>query len=430
MHGVLLVLHIFVKDMTVFANDMALTRAPRISGKESGVDALSALLNLSASEKLDRGITYTPHEIAQQPQTWETTFGQLRRRELEIQEFLHAAGIGNSKSPKPTVFLTGAGTSDYIGHSLHYLLQQQWQCEVIPMASTSLLTAFEESLLSGRNYLWISFSRSGDSPEGVQVLERALRQCPDVRHIVISCNAEGRMLRAIEGNSNSLGIVLDDAVNDRGLAMTSSFTNMVLAGQFLAHAWSADAYEPICFALCCAARALLPAAANLAKKLAGGGYERACFVGSASLTGAAMESALKLLELTAGKVQTMWQSTLALRHGPMAGLNAETLFVSLLSADPRRRNYELDLLREVSRKRLTRTVVAIAPRQDKQAQEEADHVLALDDAANIPDLYRPVLDVIFGQLLGLFASLEAGLKPDTPSPTGAISRVVQNIGTY
>jgi tagatose-6-phosphate ketose/aldose isomerase len=38
--------------------------------------------------------------------------------------------------------------------------------------------------------------------------------------------------------------------------------------------------------------------------------------------------------------------------------------------------------------------------------------------------------VIFGQLMGLFASLQLGFKPDTPSPNGAISRVVQTIGIY
>lgn len=400
-------------------------------GKESvRVDALSALLKLSASHKLDRGIAHTPHEIAQQPQTWEATFTRLRKREREIQDFLHAAGVGNAKSSRPTVFLVGAGTSDYIGHSLHHLLRQQWKCEVIPVASTTLLTTFDESLVPGCEYLWVSFSRSGDSPEGVRVLERALEQRPEVRHIVVSCNADSQMVRTIQGKSNSFGIVLDDAVNDRGLAMTSSFTNMVLTGQFLAHAWSADAYEPICLALSRAARALLPVAADLAKKLAEEEYERACFIGSAALTGAAMESALKLLELTAGKVQTMWQSTLALRHGPMAALNSETLFVSLLSADSRRQKYELDLLREVSQKRLVRTRVVVAPAEIAQLQGEADHVLAPENAANVPDLYRPVLDVIFGQLLGLFASLDAGLKPDTPSPTGAISRVVQDIGSY
>ena len=48
----------------------------------------------------------------------------------------------------------------------------------------------------------------------------------------------------------------------------------------------------------------------------------------------------------------------------------------------------------------------------------------------IPDLYRPVLDVIFGQLLGLFVSIRCGLKPDVPSPNGAISRVVQKVDIY
>jgi tagatose-6-phosphate ketose/aldose isomerase len=50
------------------------------------------------------------------------------------------------------------------------------------------------------------------------------------------------------------------------------------------------------------------------------------------------------------------------------------------------------------------------------------------DAHNAPpDALRPPLDVIFGQLLGLFCSLEAGLAPDTPSPSGAISRVVSQV---
>jgi tagatose-6-phosphate ketose/aldose isomerase len=393
------------------------------------VNALSALLSLSNSDKRDRGILHTPQEIAQQPQTWEATFSQLYQQRSEIQEFLHAAGIGSGSSDV-TVFLIGAGTSDYIGHSLHHLLRQQWKCEVIPVASTSLLTEFDEFLLPGRRYLWVSFSRSGDSPEGVQALERALDQYPHVRHLVITCNAGGQMFRAIKDRSGSFGIVLDDAVNDRGLAMTSSFTNMVLAGQFLAHAWSTEMYEPIHLALTRAGRAFLPSAANLAHKLVREGYQRACFVGSAALTGAATESALKVLELTAGNVLTMSQSTLGLRHGPMAALNAETLFVSLLSSNPRRQKYETDLLREVSQKKLARTVVAISGNQESDLADCADHWLVPEGGPGIPDLYRPPLDVIFGQLLGLFGSLHAGLKPDTPSPTGAISRVVQNVGAY
>lgn len=327
------------------------------------------------------------------------------------------------------VFLVGAGTSDYVGRSLHPLLRSRWQCQVIPVASTSLLTDFSDWVVAGQRYLWISFSRSGDSPEGVAVLERALAEYPGISHLLVTCNADGRMNRAVEGRANCLSIVLDDATNDRGLAMTSSFTNMVLSGQILAHVWSMEEYEAILRALISAGEGFLPRAATLASEFAHSGYKRVCFVGSGALAGTATECALKVLELTAGKMQTMSQPTLALRHGPMAALDRETLFVALVSSQSQRRQYEVDLLREIGSKDLVRTRVAVAT-DSGSLRAEADFVVTPETVDPVPDLYRPVLDVMFGQLLGLFASIECGLKPDLPSPSGVISRVVQNVDIY
>lgn len=393
------------------------------------MDPLAALLHLDDDTRAQRGLEHTPGEIAQQPATWRSTFDRLRGAQEDLRRFLSQAGIDGPAAQRPTVFLIGAGTSDYIGRSLHSLLRMRWQCETIPVASTTLVTDFTEYLLPDRRCLWVSFSRSGDSPEGVAVLERAISDHPEIAHILVTCNAGGRMSRAIQGRANCLSIVLDDVTNDRGLAMTSSFTNMVLAGQILAHAWSLGDYEAILDKLIRAAEGLLPRAATLAAELAGAGYKRACFVGSSVLAGAAQECALKLLELTAGRVETMTQATLALRHGPMAALDRETLLVSLVSSQPQRRRYEVDLLREIGNKGLAAARVAVAAAPDG-LRGEAEHVLAPGIAEAIPDLCRPVLDVIFGQLLGLFASIECGLKPDAPSPSGAISRVVQNVGIY
>jgi tagatose-6-phosphate ketose/aldose isomerase len=86
-------------------------------------------------------------------------------------------------------------------------------------------------------------------------------------------------------------------------------------------------------------------------------------------------------------------------------------------------------LREVGSKQLVRTRVAVATDPDS-LEAHADFVLTPGTKEPIPDLCRPVLDVIFGQLLGLFASIQFGLKPDDPSPSGAISRVVQNVDIY
>lgn len=394
------------------------------------MDPLSALLDLAATEKLDRGLVYTPREIAQQPETWIATYTALEEQLEKVRQFLTRAGVGAPHGQCPIVYLIGAGTSDYIGHSLHHLLRSQWQCEVQPVASTSLLTNFAEYILPGQRYLWISFSRSGDSPEGVAVLERAIAECPNVSHLLVTCNPGGKMSLAVQDRQNCFAIHLSDTVNDRSLAMTSSFTNMVLTGQILAHAWSMAQYRPIVNALTAAGHALMPKAASLASELAREGYKRACFVGSGALAGVALESALKLLELTAGRVQTMSQATLALRHGPMAALDHDTLFISFVSSQPQRRKYETDLLGEIGSKELVTTRVIVASEGAASLRAHAEHVLSPDLDASIPDAYRPVLDVLFGQLLGLFASIRCGLKPDEPSPTGAISRVVQNIGIY
>jgi tagatose-6-phosphate ketose/aldose isomerase len=394
------------------------------------VNPLLALLDLSDHEKRERGLVHTPREIMQQPASWQVTFDGLRSRLPEIRDFLNSSGLRDEPGKRPIVFLIGAGTSDYIGHSLHHLLRRQWQCEVIPVSSPDLLMGFTDYILPQQLYLWISFSRSGDSPESVAVLERALADCPAVRHIVVSCNAAGRMTRSVDGQKKGLAIVLDEATNDRGLAMTSSFSNMLLAGQILAHAWSVEAYEPICGALSEAGESFMLRSADIAAELADGGYARACFVGSGLLAGAGMESALKLLELTAGNVQAFSESTLALRHGPMSALDQHTLFVSFVSSQEQQRKYELDLLNEIRDKSLVRTCVAVATTGISALEGRADYIVSPERVFDVPDLYRPILDVIFGQLLGLFTSVHFGLKPDSPSPNGAISRVVQNVEIY
>ncbi|HEX8811234.1 MAG TPA: tagatose-6-phosphate ketose isomerase, partial [Terracidiphilus sp.] len=367
------------------------------------MDPLSRLLEKPVAEQRERGWVHTAREIAQQPETWLGTYSMLSGMRKEIEAFLGRAGVRGAGERKPTVLLIGAGTSDYIGQCLHHLLRHEWQCEVIPVSSTSLLMDFSEYLVAGNRYLWISFSRSGESPEGVAVLEQALAELPEVHHLVISCNAEGRMIRLAEDRSNCLGIVLDDATNDRGLAMTSSFTNMVLAGQMLAHSFSQVSYDPIFVEIVAAGTDFLPRAAEMASMLAEGGYTRACFVGSGLMAGVAQESALKLLELTAGQVKTMSESTLGLRHGPMAALDEETLFVSFLSSAEARRNYEIDLLRETGEKRLVRTRLAVAGSgRVLEPCDVAEHCLTPSREWKIPDFYRPVVDVIFGQLIGMF----------------------------
>jgi len=229
--------------------------------------------------------------------------------------------------------------------------------------------------------------------------------------------------------ARSTVVVLDDAVNDRSLAMTSSFTNMVVFGQCLANAWSIEDYAVIMKRLAQAGREMLITAAKEAERAAQRGFARVCLVGSGALHGVAKESALKVLEMTAGQVKTMAETTLGLRHGPMAALDSDTLFICFVSDDKRRASYANDLLQEVGQKGVVGERIAVGPSSMKRDFESCcESYLSIED--DIADSYRPVLDVIFGQLLGLYFSVAHQLKPDAPSPGGVINRVVQKFRIY
>ncbi len=343
------------------------------------IGGLDALLNVSEEEKEARGIRYTPHEIIQQPASWRKTFQIVQEQQSDLRQFLLESGFDLRKpSGNPTVFLIGAGTSDYVGRALTYLLRRMWGCEVWAVPSTELLTNLEDLVFSEPKHLWISFSRSGDSSEGLAVLEAAIER---------------------------------------------------YAGQCLAHLYSLSSYEETFSVLCDAGERFLKRVQEIAPLIAQEEFSKACFIGSGALHAAAQESALKLLEMTAGKIQSMSESTLGLRHGPMSALDRNTLFVSYLSRDKRRLSYELDLLEEINRKQLGKLRAVVSPDATDHLGHLVDNVFSLH-APNLRDEYRPPVDVMLAQSLGLFSSLKLGLQPDCPSPNGAISRVVSHVNIY
>jgi D-galactosamine 6-phosphate deaminase/isomerase len=390
--------------------------------------SLRELLHLGEVEKRRRGLEFVPREIAQQPVTWRDTFRVCTKMHGALEELLSSAGIAERRedADPPLVVFTGAGTSAYVGTCVEALFRKKWECETRALPSTDLVSHERDFLTRGRKYFFVSFSRSGMSPEGVAVVGRLARDFPLARHLVVTCNAEGLLAHEFAKHPRVLCLVLDDAVNDRALAMTSSFSNMIVAAQYVASMHDPAAYGEIVEEMSESAEKYFERSAVLAEQLAAGGSTRVCFLGSGALHGVARESALKVLEMTAGRVPTVAESFLGIRHGPLAFIDRETLVVGYLSGDKRRRAFELDLLDELRRKKLAQSIVVVSRGDDEKARALADHSVVLH-ADDLPDDYRPPLDVAFGQLLGLFLSIRAGLLPDAPSANGAISRVVSGV---
>lgn len=336
----------------------------------------------------------TREEIFQQPDTWRETFARVRAAARQL----------------PPPILTGAGSSAYAAEAV----AAGWP-GARAVASTELFLEFRRYL--GEEGLVVSLARSGDSPESIAVVAKIQQALPGVRHMALTANPQGRLANwpGVEA------ILLDPRTNDRSLVMTSAYSNLVLGGLTLARPREVEQALPL---LCEAAREALPRLDEAAARLAERPPRRAVALAGWSLMGAAREAALKLLEMTAGKVAAIAETYLGLRHGPMSFLEDETLVLCFVSSEPRLRRYEEDLVRELRAKRLGR-LAAVGP-----AEPELFDLALETRAGSLPDWLRTPVEIIFAQLLGWYLSVRLGLDPDNPSPGGVINRVVQGVRIY
>ena len=216
-------------------------------------------------------------------------------------------------------------------------------------------------------------------------------------------------------------IVLDPRTNDRALAMTGSFTNLVLAGLSLRHG---ERLTEVIGGISARVEGMLGTMDEAAERISAEVGDRAVVLGSPALVPLAREAALKITELTGGAVSAMAETFLGLRHGPMVYVRADTLVVCLLSSDAGVRRYELDLVEELRSKKLGRIVCVGAAEWGEGDGWDAAA------APELPDGLRTPFEVVFAQLLAFHLSLRAGLDPDNPSPDGVISRVVEGVRIY
>ena len=348
-----------------------------------------------------RGIE-THREILQQPDIWPDTVERVRNCKFRTQ-----------LEPGP-VFLTGAGTSAYVALAIEAAWTQTHGQGARAIPSTDLLIDCESPFTRGGALL--SLARSGDSPESLGVIDRVQSSHPQVRHFAITCNPTGGLATRLGENA----LVLDPRSNDRSLVMTSSFSNLALAGACLKNL---DVMQREVARIADGVRSSLQKTEETAEIIARAAPDRAVVLASRPLAAAAQEACLKILEMTAGRVVAIPETYLGLRHGPMSFLRSDTLVLCWLSNDPVRRRYEEDLLAELRAKKLGRVVCIGTPLAGPGL---ADVVMAAS-APELPDPLRTPFEIVFAQLLAYHMSLRAGLDPDNPSPDGVITRVVQGV---
>jgi tagatose-6-phosphate ketose/aldose isomerase len=393
-------------------------RVPSREGNAGELE-LSLLLDRSIEEQEHAGYLHTLAEILHQPETWMVTAATMRELSRELDPLLSGA---------KAIVLTGSGSSEYAGECVRLPLQKALGVAVQTVGSGSLLTHGSVLLPNEPSSLMISFARSGDSPESVAAVSMALAGKPSVRHLVITCNREGRLVSSFADTDDVSAVVLDDRTNDRSLVMTSSFTNMVLACLSFSRRGEPDDFLALTQKLSDTGRELLLQAFRRLPSFARQNFTRAFYLGSAALVGATRESALKMMEMTSGRVFTACETYLGLRHGPMSAVHPDSLIVCFLSADASVRAYELDLIRELNDKKLGMCKLLVGC--DIPTDIVAPNDLVLEHTGLNDDEVTSILYVAVGQVLAFFRCMEEGLRPDAPSEDGVINRVVGEFRIY
>lgn len=374
------------------------------------------LFGRSEEEQHRLGYFHTIREICQQPWTWLRTCDRMLASQDDLKEDLK--GIRS-------LALTGSGSSEYAGDCVHFPLQNALGIPTESISGGALLMYGGKALPPGRPGVLVSLARSGDSPESSGVVDLLLSTEPQIRHVVVTCNEQGRLARAWHETKNVRVITLPSETLDKSLVMTSSFTNLLLAVRFLGMLEKTNEYRMVCKRLSRIANELIRTKLDALAKVGAADFRRAVFLGSGSRFAAAREAALKMLELTAGRVTTVCETFLGFRHGPMSYVHDDTLVVCHLSSDRMIRAYELDLLRELDRKKLGLLKVIIGENIPDSAVRNGDEVIECRGLSELGEDDDLAIHVVVAQLLAFFRCLEEGLLPDSPSEEGIINRVVE-----
>lgn len=367
---------------------------------------------------------YTYSEIMQQPLMWQREFDRIKADRKQIETFVNRYIDGGYE-----VIFTGAGTSAYIGDVLEVAVADTIFRGARSVATTDLITHPTAYFSPEKKVLLISFARSGNSPESMGAVTLADSICGDnIAHIFITCNEKGRLAQ-IAGRENCLLLLLPPETDDKSLAMTSSFSTMLLTALLLANIRDLEAQEAPIHSLVKHASGVLEKYDSAICGIAARDFSRAIFLGSGELKGIAEESHLKLQELTDGGVVCSFDSFLGFRHGPKAVVNGQSLLVYLLSGDPAVARYEADLIRQINSNNHVVAMVAVSPGPVGIPGVDFDLNVVLGDAS-AQGIYRCIPYVFAAQLLGYYKSLARGLDPDAPSVSGNISRVVEGVTIY
>ncbi|MCF0148753.1 MAG: SIS domain-containing protein [Clostridium sp.] len=379
-------------------------------------------------EKMDSTSSlFTLKEIYQQPKTWLKTLSQIKDNKDSIESFINKV----INCDDFDIIFTGAGTSEFVGNSLYSYLNKELDYKVKSYGTTDIVSAPELYISKDKPTLLISFGRSGNSPESIGAVEAASSVSNNLYNLFITCNKNGALSKMADNLNNCYAINLTEETHDQSFAMTSSFSNMYLAAYLCFNLDKLNKKSEVINNIALATQNFLDKGFETANKIVNEfDFNRVVYLGSNVLKGISQESALKLLELTAGKTVAIFDTPLGFRHGPKSIIDDSTLIVVYVSDDEFTYKYELDLIKEISSQKKKNKLAVITNKPNAELETLADYLYAYNIDNTLNNVELGLSYITFAQCLSVLKSLSIGLTPDNPCPSGEVNRVVQGVTIY
>ncbi|WP_163100140.1 SIS domain-containing protein [Peribacillus alkalitolerans] len=382
------------------------------------------MYTLNHEKLVPLGASITTMEIKQQPDLWKEAYTLFLEKSKDIKAFLQNL---STKHGRVRVIFTGAGTSAYVGDTATPYIKEkvdEKQWEILSIPTTTLVSNPYQFLKADIPTLLVSFARSGNSPESVAAVELAQQIVTNLYQLTITCAKDGQLAKRAEVDENNLLLLMPEKSNDQGFAMTGSYSCMTLTALLVFDPLSVEEKSAIVQTIRLLGESVIRRE-DAIQEIIDLDFDRIIYLGSGSFEGLAREAQLKILELTAGKIVTSFDSPLGFRHGPKSFVNEKSLVFVFVSNHPYTRKYDLDMLKEMQQDNIASYICAIEV--DGETNYDGNTFVFGSEAQSVPDAYLALPFVMIGQTVSLLASVKVGNTPDTPSPTGTVNRVVKGV---
>lgn len=357
----------------------------------------------------------TAEGICNQPAAWLSVLKYVEEKRSVFNDFLNKVMSNDNYQ----IVFTGTATSEYTGNSLVKVLQKKYGGRLTCISSNDLVSSPYMYIDENVPTLIVTFSRSGNTTESVGAMDVIDKISKKLYYLNFTCNEKGKLVK--EGD-NILSLVLPQEANDKSFVITTSYSAMYLCALLLFDPTYEKYVEDTSNAL---NNFFEKDYVEINKIIATKQFDRIMYLGSDCLKDLAEDAMLKTIELSVGKVASVFETPMAIRHGTKCFIDSKTLVVMLFSDNEYTNKYELDIHNEIK----ANDNAGIISIVNNDIQLDSDCVIRLNgcnigDSSMLVSEYAPVV-----QMISMLASMKTGNDPDNPFK-GKVSRVVEGVKIY